>query len=77
MPARPADQWLSVPRDKGANAGLKDASVVGGMVAGADLVDDMALLRRGGMGKIFTSRLRALDSGIVPARVLVRQSSSA
>ena len=27
---------LSVPGDKGANAGLKVASLVGGMVAGAD-----------------------------------------
>ena len=44
---------LSVPTDKGANAGLKVASLVGGMVAGADSVDDMALLRHGGMGRIF------------------------
>ena len=29
---RRADQWLSVPTDKGANAGLKVASLVGGMV---------------------------------------------
>ena len=31
-----ADQHLSVPTDKGANAGLKVASLVAGMVAGAD-----------------------------------------
>src|SRR4051794_22565811 len=49
-----ADQHLSVPTDKGANAGLKVASLVGGMVAGADSIDDMALLRHGGMGRIFT-----------------------
>jgi hypothetical protein len=48
-----ADQHLSVPTDKGANAGLKVASLVAGMVAGADSVDDMALLRHGGMGKLF------------------------
>ncbi|GIN05330.1 hypothetical protein Pve01_69880 [Planomonospora venezuelensis] len=48
-----ADQHLSVPSDKGANAGLKVASLVGGMVAGADSIDDMALLRHGGMGRIF------------------------
>jgi len=48
-----ADQHLSVPTDKGANAGLKVASLVGGMVAGADSIDDMALLRHGGMGRIF------------------------
>jgi hypothetical protein len=50
-----ADTWLSVPTDKGANAGLKVASIVAGMVAGADSIDDMALLRHGGMGKIFTA----------------------
>lgn len=40
-----AQKWLSVPTDKGANAGLKVASLVGGMVAGADSIDDMAILR--------------------------------
>jgi hypothetical protein len=48
-----ADQHLTVPTDKGANAGLKAASLVGGMVAGADSIDDMALLRHGGMGRVF------------------------
>ncbi len=52
---RLAERWLSVPTDKGANAGLKVASLVGGMVAGADSIDDMALLRHGGMRKLFTS----------------------
>lgn len=42
-----ADEHLTVPTDKGANAGLKVASLVGGMVAGADSIDDMALLRGG------------------------------
>src|SRR5664279_5463574 len=50
-----ADEHLSVPTDKGANAGLKVMSLVAGMVAGADSIDDMALLRHGGMGKVFTS----------------------
>ncbi len=48
-----ADQQLSVPTCEGANAGLKVASLVAGMVAGADSIDDMALLRHGGMGRIF------------------------
>lgn len=48
-----ADEWLSVPTDKGANAGLKVSSLVAGMVAGADSIDDMALLRHGAMGKVF------------------------
>jgi hypothetical protein len=51
---RLADQHLSVPTDKGANAGLKIASLVAGMVAGADSIDDMAVLRHGGMGRVFT-----------------------
>jgi hypothetical protein len=36
-----------------ANAGLKVASLVAGMVAGADSIDDLALLRHGGMGRLF------------------------
>ena len=48
-----AEQHLTVPTDKGANAGLKVASLVAGMVAGADSIDDMALLRHGGMAKVF------------------------
>src|SRR5690606_13764744 len=47
------DEHLSVPGDKGANAGLKLSSLVAGMAAGADSIDDMALLRHGAMGKIF------------------------
>ena len=47
-----ADAHLTVPTDKGANAGLKVASLVGGVVAGADSIDDLALLRHGGMGRI-------------------------
>lgn len=49
-----ADEHLSVPTDKGAHAGLKVASLVMGMVAGADSIDDMAVLRHGGMGRVFT-----------------------
>lgn len=48
-----ADEHLTVPSDKGANAGLKVASLVAGMVAGADSIDDMALLRHGGLNRIF------------------------
>ena len=35
-----ADRLFSVPTDKGANAGAKVASLVAGMVAGADSIDD-------------------------------------
>ena len=48
-----AQERLSVPTDKGANAGLKVTSLVAGMVAGADSIDDMALLRHGGMSRVF------------------------
>ena len=50
-----AEQHLSVPTDKGANAVLKVTSLVAGMVAGADSIDDMALLRHGGMGRVFAN----------------------
>ena len=36
------------------NAGVKVTSVVGGMLAGADSIDDLDLLRHGGMGRLFT-----------------------
>lgn len=52
-----ADEHLTEPTDKGANAGvnagLKLSSVVAGMAAGADSIDDLALLRHGAMGKVF------------------------
>lgn len=48
-----SQQWLSVPTDKGANAGAKVSSLVAGMVAGADSIDDLAVLRHGAMGKLF------------------------
>jgi hypothetical protein len=67
-----ADQWLSVPTDKGANADKKVSSLVGGMVAGADSIDDMALLRHGGMSRIFDSCLCPVDVGVVPALVHLR-----
>lgn len=50
-----AGEHLSVPTDKGANAGLKVCSLVAGMVAGADSIDDMALLRHGAMGRVFNN----------------------
>jgi Transposase DDE domain group 1 len=48
-----ADEHLTVPTDKGSNAGAKVTSLVAGMVAGADSIDDMALLRHGAMGTVF------------------------
>lgn len=48
-----AQDRLSVPTDKGANAGAKISSLVAGMVAGADSINDMDLLRHGGMNRLF------------------------
>jgi hypothetical protein len=48
-----SQQRLTVPTDKGANAGVKVASLVAGMLAGADSIEDMNLLRHGGMSKLF------------------------
>lgn len=51
--ARLAQERLSVPTDKGSNAGAKVSALVAGMLAGADSIDDMNLLRHGGMTKLF------------------------
>ena len=48
-----ADEWLTVPGSRG-TAGAKVMSLVVGMLAGADSIDDLDLLRHGGMGKVFT-----------------------
>lgn len=48
-----ADEHLSVPTGKGANARAKVTSLVTGMVAGADSIDDMGLLRHGAMRRLF------------------------
>jgi hypothetical protein len=48
-----AEERLGVPGDKGANTGAKVSALVAGMVAGADSIQDMALLRHGGMRRLF------------------------
>jgi len=48
-----ANRWLTLPGYFGANAGLKVTALVAGMLAGADSIDDMAVLRHGGMKKLF------------------------
>ena len=45
---------VQIAKAGGGNADLKVSSLVAGMVAGADCIDDMGLLRRGGMGRLFT-----------------------
>src|SRR4051812_30339574 len=64
-----ADEHLTVPTDKGANAGLKVASLVAGMVAGADSIDDMAVLRHGGVGRVFSPAYSPPTMGAFPPGV--------
>jgi len=49
-----ADGHLTVAGGPGHAAGLKVSALVAGMVAGADSIADMAVLRHGGMGRLFT-----------------------
>jgi hypothetical protein len=63
---------LHVPTDKGANASGKVATIVAGMVTGADSIDDLDVVRHGGMAELFGGVLCALDAGIVPAHVQPR-----
>jgi hypothetical protein len=44
---------LTLPAKGGVNAHLKIPALIGGMVAGADSIDDMDLLRHGGTGRLF------------------------
>ncbi len=48
-----ADRHLTVPDGPGHGAGLKVSTLVAGMVAGADSVSDMAVLRHGAMRGLF------------------------
>ena len=51
------DEHLKLPGGYDpAHAGLKGSALVAGMLAGADYIDDMGLLRHGGMGKLFTGK---------------------
>lgn len=44
---------VTVPESAAANAAVKVSAVVAGMVAGAGSIDDLDLLRHGGMGRLF------------------------
>lgn len=46
---------LRVPGSAGSNPAVKVGALVAGMVAGADSIDDLDLLRHGGMGRVFTA----------------------
>ncbi|WP_369916031.1 hypothetical protein [Plantactinospora sp. KBS50] len=46
---------VRVPTDRGANPAGKVATIVAGMCAGADSIDDLDVARHGGMRSLFTS----------------------
>ena len=46
-------QRLTITAKGGANAAAKILAVVAGMIAGADAIDDLDLLRHGGMSRLF------------------------
>src|SRR3954452_6898778 len=69
---RLVEERLSVPTDKGANAGAKTVALVAGMVAGADSIEDLALLRHERDAAALRRVLRPLDSRPVPGQVCGR-----
>ena len=50
---RPVGEHVHLGEPAGVNAHLKIPSLVAGMIAGADSIDDMALLRHGAMKRLF------------------------
>ena len=50
--SRLAEEWLTVPGSAG-TAGAKLTTLVGGMLAGADSIDDLDVLSHGGMPRLF------------------------
>ena len=51
--ARLVAEHVKIAKPAGVNAGVKVSCLVAGMVAGADSITDMDLLRHGGMGRLF------------------------
>jgi hypothetical protein len=47
--------WVRLPGDTGSNPAGKVATIVAGMLAGADSIDDLDVARHGGMRSLFTS----------------------
>ena len=70
-------EHVSIGMPGGGNAHLKVPALVAGMVAGADSIEDMALLRHGGAGRLFTGVRAPSTLGDVPVRVHLRARTSA
>ena len=57
------DQHVRVPGSAGSNAMIKVPALVAGMVAGADSISDLDVLRHGGMGRVFAGLRAATTLG--------------
>ena len=57
------EQHVTVPGSAGSNAAIKVAGLVAGMVAGADSISDLDVLRHGGMGRVFAGLRAATTLG--------------
>ena len=62
-------EQLLCPSHKGSNASGKVPTIIAGMVTGASSIDDLDVVRHGGMPQLFGFGVRAVDAGRVPARV--------
>ena len=61
----------------GVNPAGKLSSIIAGMAAGADSIDDLQVIRSGGMKRLFARGVCAGDVGAVPAGVHPRALSAA
>ena len=57
------DEHVTVSGTAGANASVKVPAIIAGMIAGADSISDLDVLRHGGMGRVFTGARAATTLG--------------
>ena len=57
------EEHITVPGTAGSNAAIKVSALVAGMVAGADSISDMDVLRHGGMDRVFAGLRAATTLG--------------
>ena len=63
---------VRLPGDTGSNPAGKVATIVAGMLAGADSIDDLNIARHGGMPSLFTSVYAPVDDRFIPAHLHLR-----
>ncbi len=71
------DQRMTMRGPGTANGGVKLTALVAGMVAGADSIDDMDVLRHGATGQLFGGVRASVDAGHVREHVHLRSCSAA